>query len=85
MPRAARLGDPISHGGQIITASPDTKANGIDVARLGDTAACALHGLVSIVSASGSVKVNGRGKARVGDVCSCGAFITSGSADVEVG
>jgi uncharacterized Zn-binding protein involved in type VI secretion len=82
MIKQARLGDPISHGGVIITASPDVKANGIAVARLTDQVMCAFHGVQTIVTASTDVTANNLGCARVGDLCSCGAVIMDGSPDV---
>ena len=85
MPQIARIGDPISHGGQIIEGSGDVRANSIGVARLGDKALCLEHGMVQIASASGTVTANGRGVARVGDVTSCGAVIIQGSPNVSAG
>ena len=79
MPRVARVGDPISHGGAIITGSPDHKDEGKPVARVGDSASCVKHGVVVIVAGSGPTTVNGRKLARVGDPLSCGAVISAGS------
>jgi uncharacterized Zn-binding protein involved in type VI secretion len=84
MPAAARLGDSISHGGAITSASPDHVTDGIPTARLGDSAVCAIHGGVTIVAGSGFTKVNGRPRARVGDAVSCGAVISSGSGATQV-
>lgn len=85
IPAVARLGDPISHGGQITGASTDVKANGIGVARFGDTVHCDVHGNQTISSASTTVNADGRGVARVGDSISCGAVITDGSPNVNSG
>lgn len=85
MPGVARLGDTITHGGAITGASPDTSANGIRVARLGDTVECDVHGEQTITSASTTVKANGKGVARLGDSVSCGATISSASDDVSAG
>ena len=79
MPKVARITDTISHGGSIISGSPDHFDQGLNVARLGDQVACAEHGIVHITSGSGKTSVNNRPLARVGDSCSCGATITSGS------
>ncbi|MBV8159121.1 MAG: PAAR domain-containing protein, partial [Dyella sp.] len=43
----ARLGDTLSHGGTITSASPNWQCNGIPIARVGDTANCSVHGLVT--------------------------------------
>ena len=40
MPAVIRIGDPGSHGGSVISGSPDTTVNGIAVARVGDQTAC---------------------------------------------
>lgn len=83
MQPVARLGDRISHGGQITSASPDVKADGIGVARVNDTASCAVHGTVTITTGSPTGrKANGRAIARVTSQCSCGATIVTGSPDV---
>lgn len=83
MPKVARLGDTSSHGGTIITASSDIKANGIGVARDGDLHSCPIptHGVTPLSSGS-TTKVNGRSVIRVGDTAGCGAAIVSGSPDV---
>lgn len=75
----ARVGDAISHGGQITSGSPDIFSDGVSVARIGDTANCDKHGTVTIVGSSAEVFADGSGIARIGDQCSCGAVITGGS------
>jgi uncharacterized Zn-binding protein involved in type VI secretion len=84
MPQKARLNDPSSHGGHITSASTDTKANGIGIARNGDSHTCPItgHGVTALVSTS-HVKVNGRSVIRVGDRAGCGAIITVGSPTVS--
>ncbi len=79
MPNVARLTDSISHGGNIITASPDTILNDLPVARLTDLVNCAIHGINPIVTASSTVSVNGLGVARLGDSTACGAVIVTAS------
>jgi len=79
MPKVARIGDTHSHGGTIITGSPDHFDQGKAVARIGDSAICVAHGTVTIVSGSGTTKVNGIPVARIGDSLSCGSAISSGS------
>ena len=81
----ARLTDQISHGGEIITGSPDTFTNGLPTARIGDLAACSIHGTVKIVTGAPSTFTNGRATARVTDLCSCGASIVTGSPDRFIG
>lgn len=79
MPQVARISDSISHGGSIITGSPDTFNENLNVARVSDKAACAIHGIVEITSGSSKTFVNNLPIARIGDSLSCGAVITSGS------
>ncbi|MCK7579786.1 MAG: PAAR domain-containing protein [Chromatiales bacterium] len=86
MPGIAHLGDPISHGGSIITASPDVVADSRQVARVGDLAVCSRHGLVRIVTGADTVRTNGRASAHDGSRCSCGAVVQSfGRVRVEEG
>jgi uncharacterized Zn-binding protein involved in type VI secretion len=79
MAKIARKGDAISHGGAIIQSSPNTEINDRQIARLGDTVVCAIHGTQTIISASNNLKCNGIPVARVGDLVSCGAIIIEGS------
>ena len=82
MQSVARVGDTLSHGGSITSGSPNVTVSGARVARIGDPAACAIHGAVTITGGSGVALANTKGIARIGDGCSCGATITSGSASV---
>lgn len=85
MPAVARLNDTSDHGGTIITASGDTRANGIGIARTGDQHSCPLHGHgVTSLSSTSRVLVNGRSVIRVGDHAGCGATIVVGSPNVFV-
>lgn len=74
----------ISVGGTIITGSPDTYANNLNIARLGDIVLGDCGHTGSICTCSATVKANGLGIARIGDqVTGClidGAIIT-GSPD----
>lgn len=83
MLKIARIGDAISHGGEIISASPNTYGNSRQIARLGDTVICHEHGTQSIVSASDNLFCNGIPVARIGDSISCGAIIIEGSGDIN--
>ena len=85
MPQVARIGDPISHGGAIITGSDNVFANGIGVARVNDLVNCAQHGIKLLIEGSDTVWVNGRGCVRVGDQAECGAIVTAGSENVIAG
>jgi uncharacterized Zn-binding protein involved in type VI secretion len=103
MAGVARLGDQHSgvcdHGlkccphsvvGEIASASGDVKANGIGVARLGDSVThnCPHCGTGVISSASGTVKANGIGVARLGDSVTYpggGGTIISASGNVFAG
>ena len=79
MPHIVRLGDTSTHGGTVTSASPDVRAEGKFVARLGDTFLCPAHGARVIASASAGRRANGRGIARHGDSDSCGATLISGA------
>ncbi|RFB80025.1 PAAR domain-containing protein [Methylovirgula sp. 4M-Z18] len=80
----ARIGDPISHGGNVTSGSPDWQCNGLAIARVGDSATCLIHGPVTIVTGSPNYQCNGRAMARVGSLCSCGATIVAGSPNWNV-
>lgn len=82
----ARLGDPSSHGGSIITAAETVTANGLGVARDGDLHACPIpgHG-VTMITGTGRASAEGGTIVRVGDTAACGAVIISGSPDTFVG
>lgn len=79
MPAVARLGDPGSHGGAIISASPTTTADGKKVARVGDMYGCPRHGPNPITTGSNSFPVDNKKCAHVGSQTACGAIITAGS------
>ena len=77
----ARLGDPSSHGGTIITASSDVLTDGIGAARNGDSHQCPIigHGVTVLTGTGATLIDGGRARVRVGDVAGCGAAITAGS------
>lgn len=81
MPKVVRVGDPGSHGGAVSTGSPTLSANGIPVARVGDTYDCPEHGPNPITSGSPDTTADGQAVARVGDSTACGATLTDGSPD----
>lgn len=79
MKRVIRLGDPTTHGGIVVSASPTTMINGIHVARLGDRVTCPKpgHGSVTIVEGDPSWLIDGRPVALEGHKTSCGASLIS--------
>lgn len=81
MAAIARLGDASNHGGHIITASSDVKADGIGVARQGDSHQCPIsgHGTTPLTAITTKTKVNGRLVITVGAHAGCGATIVAGS------
>ncbi len=79
MPLIVRKGDTGSHGGVITTGSPDYLAEGAQVARIGDTYACPIHGDNPIVQGSAMHLANGAGVVRHGDQAACGASMISGA------
>lgn len=84
MPKVARIGDSTSHGGMVLQGSAKVLANGVGVARVGDSVSCPVHGVNSIVQGSSRVLADGRGVAYDGCLTACGATLISGSANVEV-
>lgn len=82
MSAVSRMGDTSSHGGSIITASANVKANGQGVARQGDTLQCPIHGPQPITTTISKNNVNGRRVVTIGAKAACGAIITTGSPTV---
>lgn len=81
----ARVGDTASHGGNLISGSPDANLDNKAVCRIGDIYACPTHGNNPIVTGSSVAFINGIGIARIGDTTQCGATITSASNDGTTG
>jgi uncharacterized Zn-binding protein involved in type VI secretion len=76
MPALARHGDPC--GGTIIASTTKTFANGLPIARLGDsitTHGDGPHAGAVLIEASSTVFVEGKAVCRVGDAASCGHTI----------
>lgn len=84
MPLIVRKGDTGSHGGVIVTGSPDTLCEGRQVARVTDTYNCDIHGPNPIVEGSPKFYANGLRIVRHGDLASCGASMISGATKSEV-
>lgn len=95
MPRISRVTDrtrgvcyghryPITVGGSIIQGSPDTYANGLKIARIGDMVRADCGHISKIITGSPDVYANGIKVARLGDKVS-GIYIAtiiSASSDV---
>lgn len=74
-----RLGDPTSHGGSVVQASPSHRVMGRSVARVGDRCICPMRGHENCVIAEGDPKVlsDGIPVAFDGHRTSCGARLIS--------
>ena len=78
MPNVIRVGDPTSHGGQVIESSANhIIVSGKPVALVGDKCICPIYGHqnCSIVSGNAKHVVNGKAVAYDGDKTSCGATL----------
>lgn len=87
MAKIARLGDPSSHGGYIISVTTIvTNAEGKLVARVGDLHFCPLkgHGITPIINGSGNARTEGKITACAGSVAGCGAVIQPTSLFTDV-
>ena len=84
--KQARVGDPSSHGGVIVTGAARTSVNGKKAARKGDLHVCPIpgHGIQPIVTGSPNTFIEGKAAARVGDRVACGAVIINGSPNTLV-
>jgi len=81
----ARLGDTLTHGANLISASTSRNVDGIGVARLGDSVYCPIHGLNQIISVNTKVNTDNQPTAQVSAVAECGAVVISGSPTVSEG
>ena len=77
--RVIRLGDPTTHGGQVVSASATRIIDGKPVARKGDHVTCPLpgHGVVTIIEGDPLWTDDGRPIALEGHKCSCGCSLIS--------
>lgn len=84
--KQARVGDPSSHGGVIVTGAARTFVNNKKAARLGDLHVCPIpgHGIRPIVTGSPNTFIEGKAAARVGDRIACGAVIVNGSPNTQI-
>ncbi|MBM3115249.1 PAAR domain-containing protein [Jeongeupia naejangsanensis] len=87
MKKVIRLGDPTSHGGSVVSASPNAKAMGKAIARLGDSVSCPEkgHGSVTIVEGDPNWLIDGKPVALEGHKTSCGAALISTVPNVAKG
>jgi uncharacterized Zn-binding protein involved in type VI secretion len=79
MKRVIRLGDPTTHGGKVVSATANSSANGVQIARLGDKVVCPLkgHGVTTIVEGDPDWLIDGIPVALEGHKTSCGASLIS--------
>jgi uncharacterized Zn-binding protein involved in type VI secretion len=80
MPNVIRLGDPTSHGGQVIeSGATHIMVSGKPVVLIGDKCLCPIYGHqnCTIVSGNATHTVNGKAVAYHGDKTSCGATLIS--------
>lgn len=77
MKRVIRLGDPTSHGGNVVSAASNVSIMGIQVARLGDSCTCPIpgHGGCTIVEGDPTHTIDGIPVAYEGHHTSCGATL----------
>jgi uncharacterized Zn-binding protein involved in type VI secretion len=79
----ARLGDPGSHGGQMVTGSPYATVDGLPICRVGDFYDCPIpgHGTNPLMAGSAYLTCDGGTPvSRVNeDLTACGAVIMGGS------
>lgn len=75
MPRIARLGDPGTHGGEIITSAQKSYAEDILVARIGDIYNCPIHGPNPIITGATRTYTEDKLDAFHGSLTQCGASI----------
>lgn len=74
-----RLNDPTSHGGKVISAAPNSKVQGIAVARQGDRCICPIkgHDQCKIAEGDPKVRIDGVPVAFEGHKTTCGAALIS--------
>jgi uncharacterized Zn-binding protein involved in type VI secretion len=80
MKNVIRIGDPTSHGGQVMeSGAPQFTVSGKPVALIGDKCSCPMTGHQNCTIASGNAKhqINGKAVAYDGDKTSCGAILIS--------
>jgi uncharacterized Zn-binding protein involved in type VI secretion len=77
-----RLGDSTTHGGKVITGSPNASYMGIPIARVGDQVSCPkCEGVHTIITGAPHAFDHGDAIACHGDLVSCGAKLIARNAD----
>ena len=80
-----RMGDPTSHGGQVIGQERPAKVQGRSVSLKGDRVSCPVPGhqdcFIATIKRPGTVMVDGVDVAMHGDLASCGAALQSTTPD----
>lgn len=81
-----RLGDPTTHGGRVISASPQTIIKGKPVARVGDLVSCPIqgHGVNPIIEGEANFQDQHKAVALQGHKTACGCSLISTLSDVGV-
>lgn len=74
-------GDGHSHGGQVLSGSPNSRIKGRAIARLNDPAMCEIHGPTHISKVSGRGRFGGQPAACDGDTLACGAKLIASQVD----
>jgi uncharacterized Zn-binding protein involved in type VI secretion len=85
MPKIILVGDPTSHGGQVLGSSaPRYTLHGIAVALMGDRCSCPLRGHTNCTIAQGDPQhtFNGVPVAYEGHLTTCGAHLQSSGAQM---
>ncbi len=87
MRRIIRLGDPTSHGGNVVSAASNVNVMGIPVARLGDACTCPIpgHSGCTIVEGDPTHTIDGIPVAYEGHKTSCGAALIATVSNVGKG
>ena len=75
--KLVHLGDTSDHGGYMITANGNIRANGLRVCIEGDIHRCPIHnhGDTPVHTTTRRITTNRKGILREGDYAECGAFI----------
>lgn len=87
MPNVIRLGDPTSHGGEVISAAAsEYLVDGIAVVCLGDMCSCPIpgHGVTAVIEGDASYIVEGKPVALAGHKAGCGAVLIATAGDYDI-
>ncbi|TBM29553.1 PAAR domain-containing protein [Hafnia paralvei] len=84
MKKVVVIGDPISHGGSVISASSSIDISGKRAALFGDTVNCAKHGTNRIKQCDMSYDEEGKGIVVDGCQTECGAQVIATLSDMEI-